>query len=218
LGRFFFALVALTRFAVSISFLERPLVIAFVVSLFWGNWFLLLPPAIFYELFWLDIIPVGSIIPPSASFAFLLLLPLMHVFCLHTPELLALPLLATLCCAYALRHLEGRRRLRADAVAGRVECALASHDPDIDGLLGRCIRASLFAQAVQGMVLYGLCYGVLLMSLHACVAIRGALPELPGVDWPVLLCAAALGGLLALRTRQAFWLFCVAACAAIVLR
>ena len=141
----------------------------------------------------------------------------MHVFRLHTPGLLAVPMLATLCCAYALRFMEGRQRLRADVVAERVECSLAFHDPDLDGLLGSYIRASLLAQAARAMIVYGLCYGVMVVSLQACVALCCAPPTLPGVDWSMLLCAAALGGLLALRTRQAFWLFCLAACLVIVL-
>lgn len=67
-GGSFFALLSLTRVAVDLGFVHRPI----FAALLWAGLTFSLQPAmsagIFFELLWLDLFPAGTFIPPHALF------------------------------------------------------------------------------------------------------------------------------------------------------
>lgn len=156
---------------------------------------------------------MGAVVPPFASLSFLLIAALSRVFGLDTPGAVFLPLMCSLLCAYFPCRLEQHRRLRADAAVEKVECALKAGDADIDALLAANIRSSLISQTLQAAFVYGLCYALLCGLFAGLRVFFGELPDFPNITWPLIFCAGAVGGLLALRTRRAFWVFALAACA-----
>ncbi|MDC0335960.1 PTS sugar transporter subunit IIC, partial [Pseudodesulfovibrio sp.] len=65
--------------------LERPLVIGLFWGVFTGDYTTSLYIAIFFELFWLDLIPVGTFIPPHLTAATFSALALTTFFGLEHP-------------------------------------------------------------------------------------------------------------------------------------
>lgn len=84
------------------------------MGLFWG-WFtqdmhLAVSLALVFELFWLDLIPAGTFIPPQAAAAAMGCLFLASYHGLHDPLMLCLPVLLSLPLAFIGTSLENLRR------------------------------------------------------------------------------------------------------------
>jgi mannose/fructose/N-acetylgalactosamine-specific phosphotransferase system component IIC len=87
IGVFFFVLFSLARFELNLGLLDRPLVIGMLWSAVTGQWEIALPVAIFFELFFLDLFPIGTYIPPHGPFALLATLALVGIFEVSQPPL-----------------------------------------------------------------------------------------------------------------------------------
>lgn len=153
------------------------------------------------ELLWLDVLELGSVVPPFSGLAFLLLFPLAAHFGWNQPGPLLLPLILAMSAAYAGSFLEVRQRAVQNFLVDRLE---AWRQGDGCGLSpGQAIlRATLF-RAFGQFLLYAVCYS-LIFSLFSVLHAWQAAPSLPFLTWPMVFAASLMGAILSLRTRQAY--------------
>ena len=167
-----------------------------------GRWDVALPLAVFFELFWLDVIRLGAIVPPSGALSFLLLFPLILLLHIQTPAELALPLLLCVPAAYAVSRLERALRERNNAAIDEVSrwCAHASpaHGTSPERVVWRALGWHGLTNALLFVLSFGLVYAVL-RTVQAF-----GLPVAPGLSWNVLYGAGLMGAVLALRIRRAY--------------
>lgn len=205
---------ALTGRAVcNIGFLERPLVIGFVWWAVTGEAVPALPLALFFELFWLDLYPIGGFIPPMPAFPYLLLLVLCARFSWESPSAIAFPLALLLPFAYVIPLVEAwqRNRLKGDSLAMLEAIERGGALPA--AMPWRIIAGTSTAYLVLGF----LAFAVVSMGLSflASAALEhegmGALPL--RLNWPVLFAVAALGAVVGLRLRRVYLTLMLAALA-----
>ncbi len=108
--RFFFVIAHGIRTSFHILFLDRPLVMALCLGFCTNNLPFALALALVLELFWVDALRLGIIIPPSGTFSFLLLYPLCLLFQWYLPSMLPIPLLLCLFFGHAASWLEQWQR------------------------------------------------------------------------------------------------------------
>lgn len=165
-----------------------------------GRWDVALPLAVFLELFWLDVIRLGAIAPPSGAISFLLLFSSSLLLALEVPGELPLPLMLCVPCAYAVSLLERRLRERTNARIDDVAAWCAGQG----GLSpSRVVLGSLARQAAANGVLFLVCFALAVGTLYV-VRNTFGLPVAPGLSWNVLYGLGLLGAVLALRTRRAY--------------
>lgn len=206
LASFFFVLAVTARSFCSIGFLERPIALGFVWWLCTGNPLPALPLALFFELFWLDLFPIGSYIPPMPTLPYLLLLALSKALGWMDPVTLAFPLAATMPLAYAVPLLEYKQRdLQKHASTNLIR--MAEELRPLNGYPARLVLRSFFQQAGGGLLLFIGLYFVmyLLFSLEMTRRNAGFIPL--DVDWSILYAIAAIGALLSLRIKRAYSVF-----------
>ena len=210
-GIFFIAAFA-SRSICILGFVERPLVIGFAWWLCTGEFSPALPLAIFFELFWLDLFPIGGYIPPMGSFPYLVLLLLSAQFGWTKPAVLAFPLAATLPLAYLIPYCESRQRDYQKHASSRM-IRQARKSMPMEGAPARQILASALQQFFIAAIIFILVYLVCYYIVSS-----GILKSEPGivpldVDWPVLYSIAAIGSLLSLRIKRVYIVFslCMAA-------
>lgn len=201
-GRFFFALLSLFRFSVSLGLIERPLVVGVLWGVFVGNLESSLYISIFYELLWLDFIPVGTFIPPHMTAATFTALAIATHLGLDSMPQVCLPLLAGLPMSWLGARLERIMRDRLNrsysGILGWVRKPLDVNVPVrliLGTLASKVLVHWLFFLAGAGLLAYlsqlvSTHYGAQLASLR--------------VGWRELLIAASVGGLLALRLRSLY--------------
>lgn len=187
--------------SVSIGLVERPLALGLLAGWFTGRWDVALPLAVTLELFWLDVIRLGAVVPPMSSLAYLLLLPLVLLLDLQAPQQLGAPLLLCLGCAQAAGWLERWERCRSNVLAEKVLCWSAGEGGGLSP--ERAVALSLGAQALLRYLAYVLCYTALygVLSLAKTYAL---LPVLPNLSWNILYGLGFMGAVLAMRTRRAY--------------
>lgn len=162
---------------------------------------MVLPAGIVLELVWLDVVPLGSVVPPLNFLSFWLFVPL----CLHyrwtTPEALILPLFLALGCAYAGSWLERRLRVCHDTGLEPVQRWLAVAGAGQSPC--RLTYKAIGQRFIVHMLLYaGL--ALLYMQGVAWLYARNWLPVAVGLTWPMVYAVAAVGAVLSLRTQRAY--------------
>ena len=149
------------------------------------QWEICLPLGILFELFWLDVLPLGSVVPPYGTLSFLLLFPLALLYGWRQPDTLLLPIVFSMLCASVASRLEQcQRELPCDTHSTRAI------------LCGVLIRAG----AQYG--LYMLCF-LMLTALGPLLARTGA-QWFPSASWAVFYAAALTGSVLGLRIRGTY--------------
>lgn len=202
LGRFFFALFSLFRSSFSIGLLERPLVIGFFWGLIFGNIETSLSCAIFYELLWLDFIPVGTFIPPHMTAATFSCLVLVTYFGIDTPPFVFLALIAGLPMAWLGARLDRTMRDRLNrSYSGVLQWVRRP--------IGDNVPAQLVLRTILGKTLVFWLFFVVMTGLLA-LAVHSILLQYSGViagiklEWHQFWIAASIGGLLSLRLRSLY--------------
>lgn len=189
------------RHSFCIGLLDRPLFLALVFGYATGAWDVVLPAGIVLELLWLDVVPLGSVVPPLNFLSFWLFVPL----CLHyrwtTPEALMLPLFLALLCAYLGSWLECRLRLWHNAGLEPVQRWLAG--ADVKQSPRRLTYAAIGQRFVMHMLVYS---GLAVLYMHSVALLyaQNWLPVAAGLTWPVVYTVAAVGAVLSLRTQRAY--------------
>lgn len=173
------------------------------------------PLSLFFELFWLDLFPIGTYIPPMPAFPYLLLLTLSGLFGLQNPAELILPLALVMPTAYVVLLLEQKQRGLQKNASARLTCK-AEQNQLVHIYAGRLITLSLLQQITGGLALFILAYGSAVFLLNT----LGLPPAMGGeafpinLDWSILYFIAATGALLSLRIRRAYSVF--ALCSAVL--
>jgi len=201
-GRFFFALFSLFRFSVSLGLIERPLVVGLLWGLFVGNLDISLFVAIFYELLWLDFIPVGTFIPPHMTAACFSALALCSYFGLDSLPLVALPLLAGLPMAWLGARLERTMRDRLNrSYNGVLQWVRKPLDLNVPGKL---LLGSLASKILANWLFFLVGTGALALCIRFTLNQYGPFLASLKVSWNLLLISASIGGMLALRLRSLY--------------
>lgn len=200
---FFFVLFSLTRFGLNLGFLDRPLVIGMLWAAVTGQWETALPVALFFELFFLDLFPIGTYIPPHGPFALLTSLALVNIFDLVQAPVIFMVML--LCAPTALlgSRLELLQRQRQNAVytqmlqstRGGANVTISPMNPAGMALL-QSVAVNL-ATFIVVMVLLVPLTDVLLQQF------RGRVLMLP-ITWPMVWMIGTVGVLLSLRSRKVY--------------
>jgi PTS system mannose-specific IIC component len=191
--------------------------VGFVWALATGHWEASLGVAVFFELFWLDLLPVGTYVPPQSVAATVAALSLIHYYHAVGPGELALPLFLALPVALAGSRLEFNLRKWQDRSynallrhARRSATGEAPFDP------GRLVAVAV-AQAFAAN------FAFFAVSLVILVQIMGWLNDnvIKGMHFPLewghLWFLAAMGGILSLRVRRAFGMLAAGVAAVVVL-
>lgn len=174
-------------------------------------WFLtrdynLLLAALFFELFWLDLFHTGTYVPPDALFAYLVFTPLTLYFSLNGPPAFTFALLASLPLSPASARLEQIWRRRQGIYYHRLNAAI-DQGGDIEGVMRSILRQGLIWNSALGLLFYAAASFGLWLFLTICIELFGNACAMPWSNWKLLLCLAALGGLLALRIAPALTCF-----------
>lgn len=205
-SRFFFALLSLARFSISLGFIDRPLCAGFLWGLITGDMATTLCLAIFYEFFWLDLFPAGTYIPPNALFPMFCILSLaetlpdMSVAALFLPVILSLPL------AFFGAHLEKRRREWQVAGYNRVIRRFRT-GADIEGAAGLAVWGSLFQLFTLNFVAFFCVTWLVLFAFGSMAAWQAPPLTFPHASWPLLWTFGAVGGVIALRIKRSYAVF-----------
>ncbi len=159
-----------------------------------------MPLGIVFELVWLDVLALGSVVPPYGTLSFLLLFPLAVLYDWRQPDVLLLPVAFAMLCAHAAAWLEQQQRQLMDDASERVQLWCAG---DAGGTLpGRAILYSILVRAGAQYALYIVCF--LLMTALGPLFARIGAEWFPSVSWAMFYAAAMAGAVLGLRIRRAY--------------
>jgi len=158
--------------------------------------------AIFYELLWLDFIPVGTFIPPHMTAATFAGLALSSHFGLNSPPLVFLALVAGLPMAWFGARLDRVLRDRLNRSYGLVLQWLRK--PHNEDMPSRLLAGVLVSKLMVSWIFFLVGMGVLVFALRFILDQYGG--QLAGLQltWSHFLIAASLGGLLSLRLRSLY--------------
>lgn len=201
-GRFFFALFSLFRFSVSVGLLERPLVIGLFWGIFTGDYTTSLYIAIFFELFWLDLIPVGTYIPPHLTAATFSALSLTTYFGLDHPARIMGILFASMPLAWLGAQAEAMVR---EQERGSYNKLLNwARNPDSSNLPSQLVLRSLGRTFLLSWVVFFMAILVLKFTFQNLFSIYPGFLSGISISWAHLWIAATMGGLMALRLKRAY--------------
>ena len=163
------------------------------------QWEIGLPLGILFELFWLDVLPLGSVVPPYGTLSFLLLFPVALLYGWRQPDTLLLPIVFSMLCASGASRLEQYQRELLNGVSDRVQrwCTGAGGMPP-----ARAILCGVLIRAGAQYGLYMLCF-LMLTALGPLLARTGA-QWFPSARWAVFYAAALTGSVLGLRIRGTY--------------
>ena len=175
----------------------------------WGLWAgsfsPALPVAIFYELFWLDLLAVGTYVPPNALFPLVAVLALAQNTGVSDPWPVTVLVLLSLPLAQLGSWVEKRHRLWQIGGYNR----LLGHYR-----AGRSLEfVSSWALALSLLQVFAANFVVFFAALWGCGLVFATLAPLlpvtkvPFFTWAPLWGLGAVGGILALRTKRSFTVF-----------
>lgn len=209
---FFFVLFSLTRFGLNLGFLDRPLVIGLVWSAATGQWEVAMPVALFYELFYLDLFPIGTFIPPHGPFALLVTLALLQICNITHPAPALALIVLSLPVAYLGSKLEERHRQWQNLGYTRM---LQSTRPGQEYITStaKLARNALFQVCIIQGVAFLLVMAVLTpLAEWLLLHLRPRVPALP-IGWAHIWLLGTMGALLSFRARRVYAFFLVMALA-----
>jgi len=214
--RFFFALTTLLRFSVGLGFLERPLAVGVLWGLATGEWALAANCAVFFELFWLDLFPAGTYIPPNAVASMLLTLGVSHYFGVQQASLLVIPVLLSLPAAMLCSKVEyWQRRMQNEGYNKLMRWARRNEDTNEPG---RLILRSLAQQVAMHTAFLSLCLLVLIGTIKVMYWYLGHLPSISGIQWSHLWFIGGIGGVMSLRVPRFYAVFLICLVCVVLLR
>ncbi|NCC23965.1 MAG: hypothetical protein EOM25_02005 [Deltaproteobacteria bacterium] len=192
----------------SVGFLSRPLVSALLWAAMTGDMVTPILVAVFFELFWLDLIPVGTFIPPMASYA-----SLASIVTVERLGQLQVMQIAAIMAASALlamigAWLESRQRVRQN-ISFNTLLAWSRR-----GMTERYRPERLVLKSIlQQLAMHGAFFFVSVWALITFGGMAVALvPDMEWMNWNVLWLFASLGGLLSLRIAKAYAVFGLSCC------
>lgn len=198
----FFAVFSLFRNTISLGLLERPL----VIGLFWGafsnNYEMALSISIFFELFWLDLIPAGTYIPPHLTATTFATLSLCTWLNASAPGQVLAIIFACMPLAWAGARLEGLlREKQRKSYNQLLNWSRKPLEPRLPGLL---IARSTLTAFAGSWVLFFITILALYWALDWFLYNFSSFLQSLDITWPHLWITATLGGVMALRLRRAY--------------
>ncbi len=203
-----FCMAAAFRYSVCTGMLDRPLIVGVIWAAFTGEWAMTMKLALFFELFWLDLMYVGTYIPPFSAMSLLMCVLLVDYFNISEVQQLPLPLLLSLPWSLTGAAVERWMRQRQSMLYFTlVERGEAARQHCVPGrVFARCV---LKLMALQAVVFAG-CYTITENFGHLLVH-WVSLPAFSWLNWGLVwTLGAAMGGFMALRTRRAYAVFTAA--------
>lgn len=200
--RFFFALFSLFRNSLSIGLLERPLVIGLFWGVFTGEYTTAINISILFELFWLDLIPAGTFIPPHITASTFSTLALVHWFDLKVPTEILTVILLSMPLAWLGAKIEIYLRERQRVSYNRL--LNWARKPDDETIPGTLILKSIITGFISSWLFL---MASLLVLKQVVELVINHFPDLltnSSIGWPHLWIAASLGGVMALRLKRAY--------------
>jgi PTS system mannose-specific IIC component len=192
------------RFSLNLGILERPLVFGAILGLVLGDVQSGIAVGLFFELFWLDLIPAGTYIPPNALLSVCITLGLIRHYQLEGAGECLPALILGIPGAYIGAWLERMHRSWQDRGYNRL---LAWAKGSSRGSSPQAIvRYSLVQLASVNLLLVLICMLAALSIFGLAVHLAGPALFLPlsHFSWPMLWLTAAVGGVLALRVKDAY--------------
>ncbi|OIQ51596.1 hypothetical protein BerOc1_00050 [Pseudodesulfovibrio hydrargyri] len=177
-----------------------------MVGFFWGaatgEYTTSLYIAIFFELFWLDLIPAGTYIPPQLTAATFSALALTTWFGLDQPSRIMFVLFASMPLAWIGTKVEGWLREREQ---GSYNALLNwARNPDSKHLPGTLILRSMARGLVMSWASFLVAVLILKQGFDLVFSAYPSMFPPLGVTWAHLWVAASVGGLMALRLKRAY--------------
>jgi len=199
-GGIFFALLGLTRFALDLGFVQRPIFVASLWALVTWQAQPVLSIGIFFELLWLDLFPAGTFIPPHSIFSLLATLTLLTCLPASDMRMVTLILICTTPLGYLGAWTEQWYRRRQNLSYNSLITWTRNRKPAYSSpeILTKLALTETF---VLNLLLFFLCVLPLffvLRNIHPWVE-----NELQPT-WPMLWLIASLGALLSLRIHKAY--------------
>ncbi len=192
-----------SRLSVHIVFFDRPLVAAFFMGLCTDSLPQALAIGFVLELFWIDSLRLGAVVPPTGTLSFLLLYPLCLMFDWTLPQQLPLPLFICMLFAHASAWLERWQREQNEANDARLELWV-ENTANPYALSPECsVALSHWRVLWSAAALYMVCFGVL-FGLFTALEHWYVIPMYSSMSWHILYGAGLLGAVLALRVRRAY--------------
>jgi len=170
-----------------------------------GNLTLALSVSIIFELFWLDLVPAGTFIPPNIAASNLAALSLIHFFGFQKPGEIIFPVLLCLPLAWLGSRLEHFQRNRQNAGYNLV-LSWTQKSRFKEFAPRKLILRGILQSAVLNMIFF--CGSVLcLITLTGVLQSHGLVsPPVDFFSWGHLWLVASLGGILSLRTPRAYFI------------
>lgn len=206
LGCAFLCVFSLFRFALNLGFLDRPLIIGMVWAAVTGQWETAVPTALFFELFYLDLFPIGTYIPPHGPFAVLAALVMMRIFQISQPSLAALLIFASMPAAMLGSRLEQRHRQWQNLGYTRM---LQSTRPGQERTVSavRLVRNALAQTCVIQAAGFLLVMALLVPLVDWLLLHLRARVLMTPMTWSHLWMLGTVGALLSLRLRRIYTVF-----------
>ncbi len=217
--RFFFVIAHAARTTFRIHFLDRPLVIAFFLGFCTDNMSFALSLALVLELFWIDTLRLGIVVPPSGTFSFLLLYPLCLHFQWYLPSLLPIPLIICIMFGFVSSWFERWQRKKNSCYNANLEAWVrqTTENPDVCDVQSEKLNTkqvlalspseiifqSRWSMLWSSALLYVLCWSILYGFFKILQAFY-IVPSISLFTWNLLYSIALLGAILSLRTSRTY--------------
>ena len=182
--------------------LERPLVVGFFWGVVTGEYTTSLYIAIFFELFWLDLIPAGTYIPPHLTAATFAAISLTAYFNLDDAGRIMPVLFASMPLAWLGTKVEGWLRDR-EQTSYNVLLNWA-RNPERSGLPGMLVLRALGRAILMEWATFLVAIIVLMQGFQLLFTMYPGFPGQLDITWAHLWMAATLGGIMALRLKRAY--------------
>ncbi len=158
----------MARYGVNLGFVERPLFAGVLWGAVTGDMPTAVSLAVFYELFWLDLFPAGTYMPPNSLFPMLTILA--YAGTLDDPAItyLFLPIILTLPLAFLGACVEKRQREWQVGSYNRVIKKLRTNG-DMRKTAGLSVAASLFQLFAFNFIIFSFTTTLVLLAADAAV-------------------------------------------------
>lgn len=197
--------------------MERPLFLGLLWWLFSGDFTPALPLAVFFELLWIDLFPIGGYIPPMPAVPYLIILSLAGIFGWQDAQTIAFPLIISLPLAYIAPWAETRQRNKQKNAYSTLLTHARKRDLVLERIPGLLLARSSMQLITGGLLLF-ITSWAFLYFLFAQPGIQKIFLFPLAVNWSVLYAIAAIGALLALRIKRSYVIFTLSMSGALLLR
>ena len=188
--------------------MERPLFVGVLWGAITGDMPTAVSLAVFYELFWLDLFPAGTYMPPNPLFPMLTILT--YVGTLHDPTItsLFLPVVLTLPLASLGTYVEKHQREWQVASYNRIVKKMRING-ELEKTAGVSVAASLLQLFASNFAAFSFVTGLVLVAVNALASQTNVSMIFNHASWPMLWAIGAMGGVLALRIRRNYLVFII---------